>query len=146
MAGGLRRSWMRVTVYIYVSVVRFTLNFLNSCRKLLSLCQGCTCGNGFCPWKIILYYSVCEDKYRDRCATWGFKHNMKNPPRENWICSYFSRLRAGRIGYRILGEESDFLFQSVQTDSVAHPASCALGNGASSPGVKRPGREADHSI
>jgi len=72
LAGSLRRSWMRFTVYVYVSVVRFTLTFLNSCRKLLSLRQGCACGNGFCPWKGILYNSVCKNKYRDRCAMWGF--------------------------------------------------------------------------
>jgi hypothetical protein len=67
----------------------------------------------FCPWKGILYYSVCEDKYRDRCATWGFKHDSKNPPRENWICNYFSRLRAGRTGFRILGEERVFFSPKV---------------------------------
>jgi hypothetical protein len=34
----------------------------------------------------------------------------------------------------------------VQTGSGAHPASCPMGNGVLSPGVKaRPGREADHS-
>jgi hypothetical protein len=34
----------------------------------------------------------------------------------------------------------------VQTGSGAHPASCAVGTGVLSPGVKaRPGRDADHS-
>jgi hypothetical protein len=36
-------------------------------------------------------------------------------------------------------------FQSVQTDSVAYPTYCSIGNGPSSLGVKQPGREADHS-
>jgi hypothetical protein len=58
-------------------------------------------------WKWILpmkrNYSVCGDKYTDSCATWGFKHNRKNPPRENWICNYLTRLRAGRTGFRIMG-------------------------------------------
>jgi hypothetical protein len=34
----------------------------------------------------------------------------------------------------------------VQTGSGAHPASCTMGTGVLSPGVKaRPGRDADHS-
>jgi hypothetical protein len=33
----------------------------------------------------------------------------------------------------------------VQTGSAAQPASYPMGNGALSSGVKRPGREADHS-
>jgi hypothetical protein len=37
------------------------------------------------------------------------------------------------------------LLYSIQTDSGAHSASCPVGNGGSFPGVKRPGREADHS-
>jgi hypothetical protein len=35
------------------------------------------------------------------------------------------------------------IIPNVQTDLEAHPASCAMGTG-SSPGVKRPGRGADH--
>jgi hypothetical protein len=45
-----------------------------------------------------------------------------------------------------LGTESwweDRFFAHVQTDSGAHPASCTKGTG-SCPGVKRPGRVADH--
>jgi hypothetical protein len=37
------------------------------------------------------------------------------------------------------------LLHSVQTGTQAHPASYPIGTGAISPGVKRPGREADHS-
>jgi hypothetical protein len=37
------------------------------------------------------------------------------------------------------------LLHSVQTDSEAHPASCPMGTGDLSPGVKRQWREADHS-
>jgi hypothetical protein len=37
------------------------------------------------------------------------------------------------------------LLHVVQTGSGAHPASYPMGTGNSSPGVKRPGREADHS-
>jgi len=33
----------------------------------------------------------------------------------------------------------------LQTDSGAHPASCPMGIEGFSPGVKRPGREVDHS-
>jgi hypothetical protein len=37
------------------------------------------------------------------------------------------------------------LFYSVQTSSGAHPASNPIDSGGSFPGIKRPGREADHS-
>jgi hypothetical protein len=37
------------------------------------------------------------------------------------------------------------LLHVVQTGSGAHPASYTMGNGALCPGLKRPGREADHS-
>jgi hypothetical protein len=41
-------------------------------------------------------------------------------------------------------EAGDFLlFRSVETDSWAQPASYLMGVEVSSPGVKRPGREAD---
>jgi hypothetical protein len=33
----------------------------------------------------------------------------------------------------------------VQTDSDVHPNSCPMGSGGPSPGLKRPGREVDHS-
>jgi hypothetical protein len=37
------------------------------------------------------------------------------------------------------------LLHVVQTGSEAHPASCPMSTGGSIPGVKRQGREADHS-
>jgi hypothetical protein len=37
------------------------------------------------------------------------------------------------------------LLQVVQTGSGVHPTSYPMGTGGSFPGVKRPGREADHS-
>jgi hypothetical protein len=46
-------------------------------------------------------------------------------------------------GYGLNGPSS--ILGSVQIDSVAHPASYLMGMGALSPGVKRQGREADHS-
>jgi hypothetical protein len=39
----------------------------------------------------------------------------------------------------------DETFHVVQTGSWVHPASYTMGTGSSFPGVKRPGREADHS-
>jgi hypothetical protein len=42
------------------------------------------------------------------------------------------------------GQEFSFL-HVVQAGSGAHPASYPMGTGALSPGVKRSGREADHS-
>jgi hypothetical protein len=50
-------------------------------------------------------------------------------------------LRAGRPRVRFPAGVSDFsVLHSVQTGAGAHPAPRAL-----SPGLKRPGREADHS-
>jgi hypothetical protein len=39
----------------------------------------------------------------------------------------------------------EFSFLHVQTDPGVHPTSYTMGNGVSFPGVKRPGREAEHS-
>jgi hypothetical protein len=55
------------------------------------------------------------------------------------------------MGYGLDGEGSTpgrgktSLLHNVQTDSKAHPASCTVGTGTVSPGVKRLGSEADHS-
>ena len=45
-------------------------------------------------------------------------------------------------GSNLGGEE---IFLPVQTDPEAHPASCTMGTGPF-PGVKRPGRGADHPL
>jgi fatty acid desaturase len=62
-----------------------------------------------------------------------------------WWTGLFRRysdwLRAGRSGDQIpVGAR---FFAHVQTGPGAHPASCTMGTG-SFPGVKRPGRGADH--
>jgi hypothetical protein len=49
------------------------------------------------------------------------------------------------VGVRVPIGSKKILLHVVQTGSVAHPASCKIGKGALSQGVKRPGREADHS-
>jgi hypothetical protein len=57
------------------------------------------------------------------------------------LSRYSDWLRAGRFADRIpVGAR---FFAHVQTGPEAHPASCAMGTG-SFPGVKRPGRGADH--
>jgi hypothetical protein len=48
-------------------------------------------------------------------------------------------------GVRVLLEERFSLVRIVQTGSWAHRASDPMGTGGDFPGVKRPGREADHS-
>jgi hypothetical protein len=58
---------------------------------------------------------------------------------------YSTGLRAGWSGVRVPAGAGNFsLHHSVQTDSGAHPAFYPMGTRDSSPGVKRPGREADH--
>jgi hypothetical protein len=58
-----------------------------------------------------------------------------------WLSRYSDRLRAGRSGNQIpVGAR---FFAHVKTGPGAHPASCTMGTG-SFPGVKRPGRGADH--
>jgi hypothetical protein len=51
------------------------------------------------------------------------------------------------IGVRSPAGAKDFSCNlCIQTGSGAHPASCTMGTGVLSPGVKaRPGRDADHS-
>jgi hypothetical protein len=60
-----------------------------------------------------------------------------------------TELRAGRSGFKgsIPGRDWEFFSSAPCLDlSEAHPASYPVGKlGALSPGVERPGREADHS-
>jgi hypothetical protein len=49
-------------------------------------------------------------------------------------------------GYRLDGPGLIPGMASFQTGSEAHPASYPVGTGAISPGVKRQGRESDHSL
>jgi hypothetical protein len=57
-----------------------------------------------------------------------------------------TRLMGWTIGVRFLAVARSFsLRHRVQTGSGAHPTSSPVGTGVLSPGVKRPGREADHS-
>jgi hypothetical protein len=51
-----------------------------------------------------------------------------------------TRLRYGQSGVRLPAEEMDFCLRNV-----VHPASYSFGCRVSFPGVKRPGREVNHS-
>jgi hypothetical protein len=51
----------------------------------------------------------------------------------------------GGIGFRVPVGSRTFLLHVVHTGSGAHPASYPMGTGSSFPGLKRQGREADHS-
>jgi len=56
------------------------------------------------------------------------------------------RPRVGRSGVRIPARKRDFsLLQNAQTGCRAHPASCPMRNGVLSLGIKRQGREFNHS-
>jgi hypothetical protein len=59
---------------------------------------------------------------------------------------YSAELRPGWSGVRLPAGAGNFsLHHRVQNGSGAHPASYPMGNKCSFSGVKRPGREADHS-
>jgi hypothetical protein len=61
--------------------------------------------------------------------------------RAGYLSRYSDWLRAGQSGDRIpVGAR---FFAHVQTGPGAHPDSCTMGTGYF-PGVKRPGRGADH--
>jgi hypothetical protein len=49
------------------------------------------------------------------------------------------------VGVRVLVGQEFSLLRVVETGSGVHPTSYPVGTGALSPGVKRQGREADHS-
>jgi hypothetical protein len=51
----------------------------------------------------------------------------------------------GGAGVRVPVGKTVSLLHLVQTGSGIHPTSYKMGTGVSSPGVKRQGREADHS-
>jgi hypothetical protein len=51
------------------------------------------------------------------------------------------------VGVRVpVGGQEFSLLHVVQTCSGVHPTSYTMGTGGSFPGVKRPGREADHHL
>jgi len=57
-----------------------------------------------------------------------------------------TRLRAERSGIRIRSRIGDFyLLLNVQTGPMANTASYSMDSGVLSPGIKRPGRDIDHS-
>jgi hypothetical protein len=60
--------------------------------------------------------------------------------------SYSAGLRAGWSVVRVPSGSGTFsLHHRIQISSGAHPASYPMGTRSSSPEVKRPGREVDHS-
>jgi hypothetical protein len=63
------------------------------------------------------------------------------------IFSIVTSLKGGRSGFRTSAEARDFsLFQNVQTGSGAHKISSLVDTGGYFPGVKRQGRDVDHSL
>ena len=51
----------------------------------------------------------------------------------------------GKGFYSLQGQKSCPFYTKVQTGCVSHPAFCSFGKGFLSPGVKRPGRQADNA-
>jgi hypothetical protein len=49
------------------------------------------------------------------------------------------------LEFEFLSGQEFFLLHIIQTGTGAHPASYPIGTEGFSPGVKRPGHEADHS-
>jgi hypothetical protein len=96
------------------------------------------------------YYEVPQYRIKDfsilgKKLTNGYLFNRKPPQHSSKLkksCTPIIKyLRAGRSGDRFpVGAR---FFAHVQTGPGAHPASCTMGTGFI-PGVKRPGRDADH--
>jgi hypothetical protein len=76
-----------------------------------------------------------------------FNTIIPSTPRKSRIAQWYSAgLRSGRSEVRVLAVAGNiFLQHRVQAGSVANPASYPMGTRALFLGVKRPGREADHS-
>jgi len=62
-----------------------------------------------------------------------------------WLLKIANRLWAGQSGFDSRQRLGILVCRCVRTSSGAHPASYPMGIGCSFSGVKRPGRESDHS-
>jgi hypothetical protein len=80
------------------------------------------------------------------CSTYGRDvKRLQHFSRNSLIAlSYGLDDRGSRVRFPV-GAGNFSLHQRVQKGSGAHPASYAMCNTSSFPGIKRPGREADHS-
>jgi hypothetical protein len=89
---------------------------------------------------------------------WGLYYGIRRYPYNIlkyiliiYLCGmivYFGKYGLDVPGSRVLfpaGAGNFSLHHRVQNGSGAHPASYPMGTGGSFPGVKRPGRRADHS-
>jgi hypothetical protein len=76
---------------------------------------------------------------------WNIGRICQLDKRELYLSRYSYGLWAGSPKFDSQKSKTFFLFHSFQIDSGAHPASYPVGPGALSPGVRRKGREADHS-
>jgi hypothetical protein len=98
-----------------------------------NLNRSCTCFD-------IYYHTIIQNIISFK-AQWFFYV----PSAYHTTSRYSDGLRAGRPGFDSRQRQNVSLLYSVQAGSGAHPASYPMGIGAISPGVKRQGREADHS-
>jgi hypothetical protein len=100
---------------------------------------------------------TCQQTYLNEMRIWSFYFRVKNSSKGHtkrvsefstslWdvgIATGYGHDDRG-VGVTSPGRVRNFL-HVVQTGSGVHPASCQRGTGGFSPGVKRPGREGDHS-
>jgi hypothetical protein len=94
-----------------------------------------------CLAQVFLQHMKYGSRTFSLCSPYKYKDILKQSTRQR---SRYSDWLRGRSSSPGRGKNCSIL-HVVETGTGAHPASYPMGAGTLSPGVKRPGRESDHS-